>query len=135
MSTNAVSMTRVLFPALFVFLSIGCSGNVRFGGKVAFEDDGTPLSTGTVIFTTATFQAEGRLQEDGSYQLGSLRESDGLPPGNYAVFIKGAKEMAGESDRLIIGSEFSSREKTPLRCEVVRGGAKRFDFQVSRPEK
>lgn len=83
--------------ACVIFLS-GCSGNVGMGGKVTFSDDGSPLTTGTVCFTTDTFLAQGTIQPDGTYTVGSESIKDGIPPGKYRVYITGAQKEVGQSE-------------------------------------
>jgi hypothetical protein len=120
---------------LCVCVLSGCGSKyVQFGGKVVFDDDGTPLTEGVVIFTTETFQAEGRLTENGTYQLGSLTPKDGLPPGTYKVFISGAAEYLDNGTVIpFIHPDYLERTTTPLTCEVSRSGLKSFDIRVPRP--
>ena len=78
-----------------VFLTViflaGCSnGNVSLKGKVTFSDDDNPLSVGTVCFESDSTLARGDLNPDGTFVVGTLRTHDGLPPGNYRVYITGA---------------------------------------------
>jgi len=74
----------MLFPLL------GCGPNVSMSGKVVYSDDKTPLTTGVVCFESDTHAARGKLNENGEYKLGSKTDKDGLPPGNYRVYISGA---------------------------------------------
>jgi len=80
-----------------IFCTVGCSGNVQVTGKVTFPD-GTPLTVGKVTFETDKFSASGPLKEDGTYRLGTLSERDGIPPGQYKVFIAGAMQQGGTSN-------------------------------------
>ena len=52
--------------------------------------DGNPVTFGVVIFTTETFQSSGEIKEDGSYRMGSVGTKDGVPPGEYKVYVGGA---------------------------------------------
>jgi hypothetical protein len=82
----------VLLTAAFLSLP-GCGGkHVGLSGKVVFSDDGSPLTLGTVCFATPEFQAKGEIRKDGTFTMGSLRVSDGLPPGTYQVGIFEATE-------------------------------------------
>jgi hypothetical protein len=111
----------------------GCgNGYISFGGKVTFEEDGSPLTLGTVVFTTDTFQAEGAIQSNGTYQLGSISQKDGLPSGNYKVFVIGAGNVVNEKYVSSIDLAFTDRNTTPLTCEVVTSGKHRFDFTVKK---
>lgn len=123
---------RLVMPAILFCVLAGCSDNIKFSGKVTYED-GTPLTVGTVIFTTPTFQADGEIQPDGSYRLGSLSPKDGLPAGMYQVFVSGACKYEGIRQIPLVSNEFTSRKDTPLTCEVSRKGPGTFDFQVKKP--
>lgn len=122
----------VIISALCLLCAAGCGKNVQLGGQVTFED-GMPVSFGRVVFATDTFQAEGDIQEDGSYRLGSLKENDGLPPGTYKVFLLGTEDSSGDVEKSRVALEFCSRKLTPLTCDVSKSGAKTYDFQVERP--
>jgi len=79
--------TYLLF--LFPLLLAGCNGYVRTEGKVIFEDDQSPLTRGVVILQTDTHQAKGEIQPDGTFTVGSFKKNDGLPSGNYRVYLSG----------------------------------------------
>ena len=84
----------VILLCLVVILS-GCSGDKKkVSGKVTFSD-GKPVTSGKVNFSTDTYQANGTIQSDGSYQMGSIGEKDGVPPGEYKVFVTGVGRMEG----------------------------------------
>jgi len=122
----------------------GCSKNVRVTGKVTFED-GEPLTEGRVCFQTETMFADGPLQPDGTYTLGSLGENTGLPKGTYQVFIAGATTPprldAGRGMGGTVGSytpgvplihqKFTDRMTSELTCEVK--GRTVFDITVTPP--
>jgi len=125
----------------------GCSKNVSLQGKVTFED-GSPLTVGTVNFTSESGLSRGIIQPDGTYQIGTLKSGDGLLPGTYKVYITGAVEAAAAaatstqtdsmgnpvesigSVRQLIDLQFVTAEATPLVCEVPAPG-NRFDITVT----
>ena len=74
---------------------IGCGSNVEFGGKVTYSDDGSPLTTGTVVFKKGNLISKGSLKPDGTFVVGSMKENDGLVPGSYQVYITGAEKSSG----------------------------------------
>ena len=80
---------------LLVLTVIGCGGNSRLSGKVTFTD-GKPATHGMVIFTNVTdsFQAKGEINKDGTYVVGSTKARNGLPPGEYKVFVSGIDTTA-----------------------------------------
>jgi hypothetical protein len=78
-----------------VAILLGCGGDKKqVSGKVTFSD-GKPVTTGKVVFATDTYQANGTINEDGSYRMGSIGEKDGVPPGVYKVFVIGVGRMEG----------------------------------------
>ena len=87
MTPNYFHMPRIVFLILFLVV-VGCNNHKQLGGKVTFED-GTPVPIGAVIFETDTFQSVGTIQSDGTYQMSSLGQDDGLPPGEYRVRLSG----------------------------------------------
>lgn len=124
--------------AVLVVAMAGCDGNIRFGGKVAFED-GSPLTAGTVFFEANSFLARGEIRQDGTYTLGSLKESDGLPPGTYRVYINNAMVVDGVDQKSgmpnmkpLIAEKFSSGETSGLIVEVS-ASTQRFDITVEKP--
>ena len=129
-------------------VTIGCSQNVSLRGKVTFSDDDAPLSTGAVCFESETMVARGELQADGSYVVGSDAPKNGLPPGEYRVYITGASKFETKSMGAIalpgtpapsisipvslIDPKFSSPTTSGLTLKVERATG-RFDFKVDRP--
>ena len=141
-------MRIISFLILFSFslLMTGCGNYVSVSGTVTFPD-GTPLTVGTVVFQSGTHVAKGTLDSSGRYRLGSKSQSDGLPPGEYKVYVSGAGAVpegfvpppSSGDPRYYSGSDesgyvswvdpvFVSPETTPLSCAIVRGQT--FDFQV-----
>jgi hypothetical protein len=85
------------FLALFVSLCVwGCGNNqVSVSGNITFSDDGSPLTVGTVYFMSDSHLARGDINSNGTYNIGSLSQKDGLPPGTYRVYISGAVKSNG----------------------------------------
>lgn len=79
----------IVVVVLTVFVA-GCGNKIRVRGQVLFSDDQTPLAVGTVILQSDTHLAKGAIQPDGSFEVGSVKANDGLPPGVYRVSISGA---------------------------------------------
>jgi len=128
-------MKRFATLLLALLFAAGCgSGNVRLGGTVTF-DDGTPLTTGAVIFSTDSFMARGTIGEDGKYDMGTYGAADGLPAGTYKVYISGATEEITVGGQLglysLIDPAFAEYNSTPLNVEVPVSGNK-FDITVPR---
>jgi len=129
---------RLLFAALALCV-VGCSKNVGMSGKVTFSDDGSPLCKGTICFQSATGLSRGQLKEDGTFVVGSLKEKDGLPKGDYSVYFSGAVVPDGADStgmpkaKSLIDMKFTSPEETPLKITVTRKD--KLDLKVDRPEK
>jgi hypothetical protein len=127
---------RILFTVLLFSLLLfsGCSNYVPFGGVVT-DSDGQPYTKGYVIFTNATVSARGKLQSDGTYQLDSLKNGDGLKPGEYQVYISGHRRDPTGGLNLVsdIDDKYENPSTSGLTCEVTKGG--RFDFTVELKKK
>ena len=123
-----------------LLLLAGCGKNVQVKGKVTFED-GSPLSTGMVIFTSGGAQSKAPIEQDGSYRVGTLKADDGLPRGTYQVYITGAVKSPGISPTgaplgpvvQLVNSKFASPDTSGLTCEVK--GRRTFDITVTPPGK
>jgi len=127
-----------LLPALCcLILFTGCSNKVQVRGKVTL-DDGTPVASGQVVFEQAAFAASGEIKPDGSYVMGSLKATDGLPRGEYVVYIRGASQtgksvefktfggggqmmtMSIPSLNSVVALEYTSASTSPLKCNVQK---------------
>jgi hypothetical protein len=117
----------------------GCSDNVKLRGTVVYPD-GEPLTCGTIYFSKQDYLARAFIRQDGSYDVGSLSNKDGLPPGKYKVYITGAvkgdadpdsQNALGEKVTLLIAPKFMSEETTPLEIEVP--GENVYNITVERP--
>ena len=143
-----------ILPLLFALvIATGCSGKVPLSGTVTFSDNGDPVPLGVVYFVTPTFQAQGAIQEDGRYVVGSDKLSDGLPRGTYQVYIAGAanievrqtrppgqvdpntgenidRQFTEEISISLIDLKYTDPETSGLTVTVDRGQT--FDIQVER---
>ena len=89
---------RIIFAlSLSLLLLAGCNdGKVGLRGKAVFSDDGSPVPVGTVCFETDNYFSRGDLSPDGTFVVGSLKQTDGLPSGTYRVYITGATKVIGQ---------------------------------------
>jgi hypothetical protein len=126
------------FVIILIILLSGCSGKAKVSGKVTF-DDGTPLTTGEVRFEAANYLASGKIQADGSYQIGSVSAKDGVPAGSYKVSVlalddSGIKPgmMPGNTPPLksLVAEKYRSGDTSELVCEV--NGSTTFNFTVEK---
>ena len=126
-------------------LIVGCSGgNVGLRGVVTYSDDGTPMPVGTVVFRKDGKIARGDIKEDGTYIVGFDKETNGLPPGKYEVYISGARVVVGErpsSDdsmeyiyEQLIDMKYERPETSGLSVDV-NASTKVFNIEVERFKK
>ena len=129
----------LLLIGLLIFgIFIGCGKMKPISGRVTFSDDGSPLTQGLVVFQTPSYQARGQLNENGEYTLSSLKEGDGIPEGEYSVFVDGTftdgpkgKNGMPTSTINLVAEKFNGVE-SGLKFKVG-SGSKTFDFKVDRP--
>lgn len=125
----------VLVVCVLPFIG-GCNsqGWVPAGGKVVYED-GSPVTSGSVVFTTESFMATGNINHDGTYALSSLKEGDGLPVGMYTVLVSASEPSANNSEVSVdlVDPVYANRKQALLKATVEKGGKNQFDFTVKKP--
>jgi len=94
--------------------------------------DGTPLARGRIILTGGPAGANGRIEEDGSFTIGTYDVDDGAKPGTYKVLVVGATtpetrtyeqtmQGIGEEPKSLIHPRYAAVETSDLRVEVKPG--------------
>ena len=112
--------------------SVGAkSTNVTITGRVVYDDDGSPLTAGTVLLCTPTMQARGHLDKNGYFNVGTLGDKDGLPPGHYEVAFVGAVD---NEDRALLTDKWYSPKTSGMTVEVEKG-MKSLEIRVDRNPK
>ena len=133
-------MTKKLFIP-FVLLGlvfmVGCSDNVRLSGKVTF-DDGEPVTFGTVFFLTPSTISQAGIRSDGTYTVGSDSLTDGMPKGEYQVYLVveelTSRVVGGQSENTytsLIAPKYTAPETSELTF-TADGKTRRFNIQVER---
>jgi hypothetical protein len=90
---------RIVCTLVLVVFFAGCGGGkVPLKGTVTFEDDGSPLTQGTVAFLKGGLISTGTIQSDGTFTVGTEKATDGLPPGTYQVYITGAEKVISTTE-------------------------------------
>ena len=120
------------FLSMILLALVGCGDQVALSGKVTYSDDGSPVPTGTVFFETDSYASRGTLTSTGTYNVGSLKEKDGIPPGTYRVYV--AFQETGDDIPILeplIDEKFTSGSTSGLTVTVPTPNGK-FDFQVDR---
>ena len=119
-----------LICLLICLVVAGCGKNKKLTGKVTFTD-GKPATTGMVIFRTDTFMANGEIKSDGTYKMSSERENDGIPPGDYQVYVSSIfKSSQGGGAALPVSlcdPKFENPDTSGLTCKIPAPGNK-FDI-------
>ena len=126
----------------------GCSKNVPLSGRITFEDTGEPLTMGTIAFVQGAQQARSDIDSDGRYKLGFVKDGDGLPKGQYQIYIRavrvegtwGPVNADGYAEEIIlatiplIADRYKSPETSGLTF-IADGKSRKFDIQVERAER
>ncbi|MDO5553946.1 MAG: hypothetical protein Q4G68_09295 [Planctomycetia bacterium] len=145
--------TAIFFLVLFT-VCLGCSQNVKVNGKVTFADDDSPLTCGSIVFDDGKVSSKAQLNEDGTYKLGFEKEGNGIPKGEYDVYIIGAMDkipirVTAEKNMLsnlpedeegmdsfkmipLIAEKYQSGKTSGLHV-TIDGSSQQFDFTVERP--
>jgi hypothetical protein len=125
----------LLFVTLMIsitLLTAGCSRQVPLGGRITFEDNGEPLTEGTIAFVSGNNQARSEIDKDGKYTLGFREEGDGLPKGEYKVYIQAVHiEIQTGTETPLIAAKYANPDTSGLTF-TVDGTTKTFDIKVER---
>jgi hypothetical protein len=133
----------ILLLAVSVVVA-GCSQDAKLGhvhGTVRI--DGKPLTTGAVRFTPdAGRAATGTIQSDGSYTLGTYKQSDGALVGTHKVTVIANEEsgdlrpvyqMAGQKSKPLVPEKYMAVGTSGLTFDVKPGDNKAdFDLKSGR---
>ena len=131
---NSMKKPTFLLCLLFCLFAAGCSGNKRLTGKVTF-DDGSPAPNGSVILEKDNHISRGEIHPDGTYRVSSEGENDGIPPGEYKVYVTGVSEMPPQMPGMMIPPtplcepKYTNPDTSGLTCKIPAPG-NRFDFSI-----
>jgi hypothetical protein len=117
----------------------GSQGYYPVTGKLVYADNEQPakeLAGFDVMFTSEKLRktARGIIQEDGSFQLGTEKESDGAMPGEYVVTLTQPRR---EPERPFVGDRvvdiaYEDPATTDLKAEVKAQDTNEFVFKLRR---
>lgn len=107
----------------------GCSGRMQPVQGVITYSDGAPakeLAGGTIEFDSLeeSLSARGAIEADGSFQLTTLQENDGVPVGKYRVLIAMPGPTGDEKVRILLDPKYSSYDTSGLSVDIVSGANK-----------
>jgi hypothetical protein len=130
-------MKHFILSLAFILLCFaGCAKSTTLvTGTVKF-DDGKPADFGAVIFQSELNNFTAKINSDGTYKTtGDIY--NGLPAGNYKVFISGAQEKTVGASRQVTvtyrcAKKFCSAATSDLTFEVKPGGAKTYDIVLEK---
>ena len=154
--STAVRIARISPWPLVLLLLAGCgSGHPEtapVSGKITY--DGNPVTQGKIVFYPEHGRsATGQIGPDGSYTLTTFDQGDGAVLGKHRVTIKStrvtgqeqlpksfaeevaqgqkkdAKPAPGAQVQWLVPKEYSTKETSPLRANVKRGGEP-IDFDI-----
>jgi len=126
---------HILFGLVVLcLLGSGCDSKQKLTGKVTFSD-GELLTVGTVVFSTPDFISRSFIKPNGTFDVGTYKDGDGIPPGTYKVFVIEAfasnpKDPSGDTMIPLVAAEFTSAETTPLSITIP--GSQTYDIVVER---
>ncbi|MDR1384976.1 MAG: carboxypeptidase-like regulatory domain-containing protein [Planctomycetaceae bacterium] len=104
---------------LSIFLA-GCSNAITVKGKVEFSD-GQPLEFGKVVFENDKNSFVGRIGKDGNFSMGRLKDGNGIPRGNYRVYIAETHKMIRDNKYAPqIDKKFSSSDTSNLQFDIQK---------------
>jgi hypothetical protein len=116
-----------VLAALFALSVAGCGDSLSpVHGTVTLED-GTPLSKGMIVAERfeggPPITAQGAIKPDGTYQLGTNKPGDGVPPGKYRVLINAMdlSDLPDEQKEIPFHHKYLSYKTSELELDVKRG--------------
>lgn len=118
-SQNLLAKISVILVGCSLLFAVGCGGSgPSVSGTVSFED-GTPLTSGTVLMTGDTVEGFGEIKPDGTYTIGTGDVGDGLPNGTYKISVKSYGE-AGEDGMGVplVAEKYTTPDTSGLTVEV-----------------
>lgn len=121
-------LAALMLVGAFMFMPTGCDNNrvpvYAVSGRVMFKD-GSPVRTGNIELLSEQFNttASGRIDEDGSFVLGTYTPTDGAAAGSHKMIVRQTIIADGlfkhvKDHGLPVSTLHSRYETSGLRCEV-----------------
>ncbi|MDR2641756.1 MAG: carboxypeptidase-like regulatory domain-containing protein [Planctomycetaceae bacterium] len=126
-------MKKLFLLLLFVLAAVaGCgNGHVSGSGTVKYST-GEPVPNGTIFFSTPQFNYTGNIT-NGVFELGGLKQGDGLPHGTYNVHLIGSQITEGTEEIPLFDAKYYNPETSGIVIEVERGKKNQFEIIVEKP--
>jgi len=126
MSRSSIAGRAMTAAAVLLALT-GCGNRLYpVRGTVTLED-GTPITKGMIICERfeggPAVSAQGPIQPDGTYRLGTTKPGDGLPPGKYRVLINAMdlSDLPDDKKDIPFDSKYLNFQTSGLELEVKIG--------------
>ncbi|MDR3183484.1 MAG: hypothetical protein LBT89_11320 [Planctomycetaceae bacterium] len=130
-------MKRHFIAITLLLLAAGCSSGVRVSGTVTYEDDSSPVTHGSVLFSDAVHTYAAVIR-NGRY----VTDSKGVLPSAYKITLSDTdKTETSFTDSglpfvkrtALIDPVYKMTNSSPLSLEVPSGGALKYDIKVKKP--
>jgi hypothetical protein len=128
----------LLFVSFCLTLNGGCSSSGLYSvtGKVT-DQAGQPIEglTGSeVMFIGGSTSSVGEIKADGSFTMFTNKPGDGVPPGDYTVYMPRRRIDSEREAPQSIEAKFEKPETSGLEAKV-ESKSNRFEFKVNRAGK
>ncbi|WP_417390167.1 hypothetical protein [Gimesia sp.] len=135
-----------LLLSLVLLTAYGCGdghpARSTVSGKVTYN--GKPLSIGSLVFIPVNGgpSAQGKIDRNGSYEMGTFTDDDGVIPGDYKIMITALTSPGGSGlpedavdgnagPESVIPEWYGDLEKSGLRATVVADKSNTIDFPLT----
>jgi hypothetical protein len=129
-------MMKYIFPVFLSFIlmaMIGCGNGHIPGSGIVKYSSGEPVPSGIIFFSTPQFNYTGTIK-DGQFELGGLKENDGLPPGTYNVHLIGSEPSEGtDKDIPLFADKYNNPETSGIVIEIQPGKNDPIEITVEKP--
>ncbi|MGL4595035.1 MAG: hypothetical protein ACRCUY_09930 [Thermoguttaceae bacterium] len=125
-------MKKLLFIACFLIAAcfLGCGApSSKVTGTISF-DDGEPIDIGAVFYDNGAISGRGFIV-NGKYDMGLFSDGEGIPHGDYKIYIQGPMLDQGGNSIPMIAVEYTDLSTTPLTF-TVKSGRHTNDIRVPR---
>jgi len=131
-------LRRLLFVSLLISIA-GCGGGLQPVRGTVKLADGKPAAGSQVVFEGGPenekkkVTARGDVREDGSFELGTIKPGDGVPPGKYKVQVNPPPMVNAEAAYVSpFNTKYSNFDTSGLEFEVKAGQRNDFPIQVTK---
>ncbi|QDV49668.1 hypothetical protein Enr17x_16890 [Gimesia fumaroli] len=140
--TNMLLLLLCILPLTMSGCGDGRPARATVTGNVSYN--GKPLSIGSLVFIPIGGgpPAQGKVNRDGVYEMGTFEETDGVIPGDYKVMITALTSSGGsglpedtvsanEAPVSVIPEWYGDLEKSGLQVTVKADEENKIDFPLT----